>query len=213
MSKPVYLNEKLAVSVNEEVDKCDPISEKDLDPQNWSISCLETDCGYPCTPDGCCGHKTNIPERLDFGNGGYMLSFPTEELCDSQDAKNWVAIGDKLKEVIQFYVKQQAGRAKLVEAHRVMFERYAKVLSAYGHNPVKADDVNLQTYCPHLLWMCTHALTFLKTPDFPLDKASRWLGFVQGCLIHSGTLGCRFTVQSERDFSRPLFEAAYQAMS
>lgn len=39
----------------------------------------------------------------------------------------------------------------------------------------------------------------------PIDKISRWLGFLQADLIHKGIM----TVDGERDFSRPLFHEAY----
>jgi hypothetical protein len=55
----------------------------------------------------------------------------------------------------------------------------------------------------HLAWMCDTAAD--RCRDWPLDKLSRWLGFVQGVLASRGTL----SVEAERDFSRPLFHAAY----
>jgi hypothetical protein len=42
---------------------------------------------------------------------------------------------------------------------------------------------------------------------YPLDKLSRWLGFIQGYIIFSG----QSTVEIERDFSRPIFHKAYEA--
>lgn len=55
----------------------------------------------------------------------------------------------------------------------------------------------------HLLWMCETAVA--QAPDWPDDKTSRWLGFVQGVMTMQGVL----TVAGEREFSRPLFHAAY----
>jgi hypothetical protein len=41
----------------------------------------------------------------------------------------------------------------------------------------------------------------------PIDKLNRWLGFIQATVVFNGLT----TVQKERDFSRPLFHAAYEA--
>ena len=48
----------------------------------------------------------------------------------------------------------------------------------------------------------------LLKSDFPIDKTSRWIGFIQRGLID----GNLTTVQAERDFSRPLFHKAYKEM-
>lgn len=57
----------------------------------------------------------------------------------------------------------------------------------------------------HLQWMCRTMQDEGRT--WPVDKLSRWLGFVQGVLVMQGVI----TVDEEREFSRPLFHAAYQA--
>jgi hypothetical protein len=41
---------------------------------------------------------------------------------------------------------------------------------------------------------------------FPIDKLSRWLGFIQGMMIAN----YRGTIDSHRDFTRPLFHKAYE---
>lgn len=46
----------------------------------------------------------------------------------------------------------------------------------------------------------------LEINNFPIDKLSRWLGFVQGYVIFSN----QTTIDNERDFSRPLFHEAYK---
>ena len=43
-----------------------------------------------------------------------------------------------------------------------------------------------------------------KINDYPIDKLSRWLGFVQGYIIFTN----QSTIDIERDFSRPLFHKA-----
>ena len=55
----------------------------------------------------------------------------------------------------------------------------------------------------NIIWMCE---TLLQNIDeYPEDKVSRWLGFIQGCLSMREVI----SVDEERDFSRPLFHAAY----
>lgn len=56
----------------------------------------------------------------------------------------------------------------------------------------------------HLHWLCTTALEHQHT--LPIDKLSRWLGFVQGVLHSQGITSS----DTERDFSRPLFHEAYR---
>ena len=85
------------------IQETERLTEKELDPANWQIQYMETDCGYPCTPNGCCGHSTDIPEALAIG--GYIFSFPVDDLTDNNDWNNATDIGRKLREVIDFYVK------------------------------------------------------------------------------------------------------------
>jgi hypothetical protein len=59
----------------------------------------------------------------------------------------------------------------------------------------------------NLHWMMTQILTQLGT--MPVDKQSRWIGFVQGVLALAGALD----VNIERDRTRPLFHEAYQKMN
>lgn len=58
----------------------------------------------------------------------------------------------------------------------------------------------------HLRWMVNEALKHFMT--WPIDKTSRWVGFIQAAMVLHGLT----TVKAERDFSRPLFHAAYQRM-
>lgn len=55
----------------------------------------------------------------------------------------------------------------------------------------------------NLLFLCDAGIR-LNT-NIPEDKASRWIGFLQGCLCMRGTT----TVDIERDFTRPLFLSVY----
>lgn len=91
----------------------------------------------------------------------------------------------------------------LQHANRQLFERYDALLAAQGASAIPSvggTDDN------HLRWMCQTALAHLT--DWPVDKASRWLGYVQGVLIVTR----RLTTAEEREVSRPLFHAAYETM-
>src|SRR5690606_15385660 len=82
-------------------------------------------------------------------------------------------------------------------ANALLFERYLAII---GERESEDGD---ETSLANLAWMCRTALAGIET--LPIDKINRWLGFVQGVLAIRGLI----TVQGERDFSRPLFHAAY----
>ena len=63
-----------------------------------------------------------------------------------------------------------------------------------------------ETSFVHLRWMADHLLNNID--DFPTDKTSRWIGFIQGVLVTKGV----FNAKSERDRTRPLFHEAYALM-
>ena len=78
------------------------------------------------------------------------------------------------------------------EATLTMFAEYLICLEECTfHGPDKCS-------ATHLRWMCREALA---NPGWPIDKLSRWLGFVQAILIING----KTTVDIERDRTRPLF--------
>ncbi len=85
-------------------------------------------------------------------------------------------------------------------ATAILFQRYADLLEGASD---EAPPCDLMTDTQNLRWMCRTALENIDS--FPIDKLSRWLGFVQGVLTMRGMI----TVNGERDFSRPLFHAAY----
>lgn len=85
-------------------------------------------------------------------------------------------------------------------ATAVLLARCLAVLEAAGDDGIAGETGSL-----HLAWMCRHAAANLGS--WPVDKASRWLGYVQGVMAVRGLL----SVSAERDFSRPLFHAAYAA--
>ena len=89
-----------------------------------------------------------------------------------------------------------------------LFQRYLQVCEtaiksgAVDRREGDPEDTGLQ----HLANLCTVALA--PQGAYPIDKLSRWLGFVQAVLTMRGLV----TVQGERDFSRPLFHAAYRTI-
>lgn len=87
----------------------------------------------------------------------------------------------------------------VAKASVTLFERYSAVLKPLPEFDSTVDGCSRE----HLLWMCQTAIE--NATSWPVDKLSRWLGFVQGVLTLRGLL----TVDGEREFSRPLFHAAY----
>lgn len=78
---------------------------------------------------------------------------------------------------------------KLLTIHRILIVRYWNL--ALTENQTD------------LVEFCQKAVT-LKNPD----KLSRWVGYVQGCLIERKYT----TVEKERDFSRKLYKPIYDEM-
>lgn len=81
-----------------------------------------------------------------------------------------------------------------------LFERYAVI--ARDNQARVAGRVGAEL-AERAVRMCDHALVHLDA--FTEDKASRWLGFVQGVLTVGGAIG----VDTERDHTRPLFHALH----
>lgn len=83
------------------------------------------------------------------------------------------------------------------------FTHYKELLENKGVSPVnhtalkEGDTTSLE----HLLWMCLHCIPRIRDDGkgFSVDKYSRWLGYVQGCLICKGIT----TVEIERNRTRP----------
>lgn len=92
----------------------------------------------------------------------------------------------------------------LGNANKAVFARYERLLEGSAAPDPLADDPRLNI--ENLLWMCREVLT--STPPVPDDKASRWLGFVQGCLAMRGMID----VDAEREFTRPIFHKASEEM-
>ena len=90
-------------------------------------------------------------------------------------------------------------------ATATLFQRYAEIIEieqASGAIDPFADDRYLSL--ENLAWMCAHGIA--HSDSLPIDKISRWLGCVQGCLAMRGCLD----LGHERDGSRPLFHDAYK---
>ncbi len=79
------------------------------------------------------------------------------------------------------------------EALHKCAERYRDMLLdiEYWESSVKNDD----------LYLFNTQFEFGCRDRLPLMKLNRWLGYIQGCLIERGYT----TVETERDWTRPLF--------
>jgi hypothetical protein len=88
------------------------------------------------------------------------------------------------------------------EVSLVLAQRYLLVLESNSMVDLPAPD---GTSNAHLAWMCN---VLLEQPNWPDDKFSRWLGFIQGVMASRGYI----SVNDERDFSRPLFHAVYKSL-
>ena len=80
-------------------------------------------------------------------------------------------------------------KCKIREATKLLFERY----------------LNQFELSEELKNLVLKALEEIHV--YPLDKLSRWLGFIQGYVVFTN----QTTVEIERNFSRPLFHNAYNA--
>ena len=61
-------------------------------------------------------------------------------------------------------------------------------------------DMNINEDCNRL------AKKGIENIDFPIDKLNRWIGYIQAYAI----INDKITVNSERDYTRPLFHSAYK---
>ena len=85
------------------------------------------------------------------------------------------------------------------EATADMFRRYNQLMQTDSLNEKKLpSEINLRCTL-----MGIHAISH---SELPVDKLSRWLGFVQGCLYSHGLID----LSEERKISRELFHQAYK---
>ncbi|MCW3782894.1 hypothetical protein [Defluviimonas salinarum] len=92
----------------------------------------------------------------------------------------------------------------LREVTRDLFRRYGGVIAATDRtgDPFAADP---RLSLDNLAWLCRQGE--VEALALPLDKLSRWLGFVQGCLAMRRLID----VDGEREATRPAFHRAYAA--
>lgn len=83
-----------------------------------------------------------------------------------------------------------------------LFKRYLDICLAQD---ASGEDPESRLSIANLIWICARGAEMRD--ELPLDKLSRWLGFVQGCLLMRGIID----TDEERDHSRPLFHAAYRS--
>jgi len=108
-------------------------------------------------------------------------------------------LGDDIRAAAQ---ADTPSAASVRQATAALFRRYAALLEGAADDAPPPDPL---AGADNLRWMCRTALENIDT--YPVDKLSRWLGYVQGVLTMRGAV----TVNGERNFSRPLFHAAYAA--
>jgi hypothetical protein len=88
------------------------------------------------------------------------------------------------------------------EGSILCFEHYEKMLLAAGFKPKNHTEIEKgdPTSEEHLLWMCQFCIPRVRDDGvgMTIDKYSRWLGFVQGCLI----MRKYTTVEKERNMTR-----------
>jgi hypothetical protein len=82
-----------------------------------------------------------------------------------------------------------------------VFARYLRLMESVGEDPMEGHE---RLSLKNLRWICEEGIA--KSGQLPIDKLSRWLGFVQGCLAMRQIID----VDEERDFTRPLFHRAYR---
>jgi hypothetical protein len=90
------------------------------------------------------------------------------------------------------------------EGSLLAFEYYRDMMRDKGYEPENNTLFEGDATCPeHLLWMCEEGMqmVYADMNEINISKYSRWLGFIQGCLISKGWT----TVEAERDRTRPWF--------
>lgn len=92
----------------------------------------------------------------------------------------------------------------VVEGSQLAVARYIEMLESKGAKPI--EDTENPTTLNHLLWMCLHLKKNIvdNGRGFPIDKFSRWIGYIQGVMTCKGLT----TVNAERNVTRPWFTEA-----
>lgn len=91
------------------------------------------------------------------------------------------------------------------EGSRRAFEFYRDLIESKGYEPINQTLVENgdPTDPSHLLWMCNECIPQARYngQGMMVAKYSRWLGYIQGCLISKGWT----TVENERNRTRNWF--------
>ena len=100
-----------------------------------------------------------------------------------------------------YHNQENTNTMNTFHVHKNLAQRYVHMMDR-THN-ITTDD-NHPFSLHNLRWMCNTIIEHGET--WPIDKVGRWLGYIQaGMIMHELT-----SVNTERDFSRPLFHAAYK---
>lgn len=89
----------------------------------------------------------------------------------------------------------------VAEASTTLFHRYLTIIDKQADDPLESHP---RLSLGNLRWMCTQGIQ--DAHNLPLDKISRWLGFIQGCLAMRNLAD----VDEERTVSRPILHDAYR---
>lgn len=80
---------------------------------DFDVEYYEYDCGSPCTPNGCCGHSTNIP--VSFTVGGVTFHVDGAQSGDFPDEKENV---NRVRAVVKALGALISADAKLRDSTR-----------------------------------------------------------------------------------------------
>lgn len=128
----------------------------------------------------------------------YSVLFGLEAYKEPDQNGGTTNVIKNIKLMIDYYPKTEYS---IMDAHIEMANRYIDIL-----RPIENIDLHLDKVSnKNLLWMANK----ISTGDMLADKASRWLGYIQGVMATKGYI----SVDQERDFSRPLYHLAYGNMN
>lgn len=117
---------------------------------SWDINFRETDCGHACTPDGCMGHDSEVPDQLIIGNT--VLTFG-EDLDDPTSCRQAIQVGRFLVKMIKDAQARRAqaevtagqiqagavdlGAKTIVRGHEALLDKIEEGYRLFGdiHNP------------------------------------------------------------------------------
>lgn len=144
----------------------------------------------------------NIVSRIYIGSNhdiNYNMIIETHEFEDNLLDKSGTT--NSLSNLILMMDYFDKSDYSVMNAHIEMANRYINILQPIENIDIHLDKVSNK----NLLWMANK----ISTGDMLTDKASRWLGYIQGVMATKGYI----SVDQERDFSRPLYHLAYGNMN